>query len=111
MQKSRGLALATLAAVSGLALSASSAVGNAVAAAKESVSNAFENGNKKKRGKSRHSVPGRWYRRGNSRRYPEQSTRQAVRAARRAQGGPGLAFDNATRSWWPRHASETGERA
>jgi hypothetical protein len=32
-------------------------------------------------------------------RYPEQSTRQAMRRHRRAQGGPGLMFDPGTRSW------------
>lgn len=45
-----------------------------------------------------------------SRAYPEQSSRQALRRSRRAQGGPGLVFDTATREWWPRQAGEIGER-
>lgn len=35
-------------------------------------------------------------------RYPEQSSRQAMRAHRRQQGGPGIVLDTATGQYVPR---------
>jgi hypothetical protein len=44
---------------------------------------------------SRTTQTGRTYRRiGNGFRYPEQSTRQAMRGFRRAQGGPGISLNS-----------------
>lgn len=37
-----------------------------------------------------------------SRSYPEQSSRQAMRAHRRQQGGPGIVLDTATGQYVPR---------
>lgn len=44
------------------------------------------------------------------RRYPEQSSRQAMRRHRRANGGPGLMFDPGACTWERRHEGLVGER-
>ena len=43
------------------------------------------------------------------RRYPEQSSRQAMRGHRRAQGGRGLTLDTGINTWVPRPDGVDGE--
>lgn len=51
-------------------------------------------------GVSHHDIPQRAFRA--QKRYPEQSSRQAMRAHRRQQGGPGIVLDTTTGHYVPR---------
>jgi hypothetical protein len=82
------------------ALSAAIAMGGAAVQAAANMIQPLVPSRHKSLGKGkRRSVTGKNYRRNVGRRYPEQSTRQAMRRHRRAQGGPGLMFDPGTGSW------------